>query len=271
MRASLDVSVSVKPTVHVSDADQSTDAPVALPPSANVSDDSEPEFPAALFQFLAGLTPATFVDVHRDYSRNATRASPHKANTDDHRPGRAARASAACAGTACAGASRASASRAGASCAGAARAARAAHPACPWAIRAPGSEVHRQTSVGRERNVNPAIPRRRRVSHDLCVHLPRARARHPVAVPPAPPVVVPPVAVPPVPPAVAPPVPPVPLSTGRLVSTASGTSIPPSRDEVASATGPASGSTLPAAPPIAIPLVPGVEGKLCLSDSVATS
>ena len=59
MRASLDVSVSVKPTVHVSDADQSTDAPVALPPSANVSDDSEPEFPAALFQFLACLTPAT--------------------------------------------------------------------------------------------------------------------------------------------------------------------------------------------------------------------
>jgi len=75
----------------------------------------------------------------------------------------------------------------------------------------------------------------------------------PVSVPPVPPVVTPPVPVPPVPPVVAPPapVPPAPRSTGRLASGETGTSIAPSPDEVASATAPASGATFPAAPPVA--------------------
>ena len=82
----------------------------------------------------------------------------------------------------------------------------------------------------------------------------------PVALPPVPPVLAPPVAVPPVPPVRASPValPPVPRSTGSLVSRETGTSIVPSPDKVASAAVPASGSMFPAAPPIAVPLVPPV-------------
>jgi hypothetical protein len=68
------------------------------------------------------------------------------------------------------------------------------------------------------------------------------------AVPPFPPVLVPPVWVPP-----------VPWSAGRLVSADNGTSIAPSRREPPA--DPASGATFPAAPPVAIPLLPPVVGE----------
>jgi hypothetical protein len=73
------------------------------------------------------------------------------------------------------------------------------------------------------------------------------------------------VAVPPVPPVL---VPPVPWSAGRLVSADNGTSLAPSRREPPA--DPASGVTFPAAPPVAIPLVPPVVGEAPVPPVAAT-